>query len=1013
MASMTVSKSLVSLLTELDFHVIGGDLHQSLEKFRVKSITSDSRDVEQGSLFVAIKGVENDGHIFIEQAVEKGCRAIICEKEPLNIETLTDAGVVVLGVPDTQSAYASIAACFYGKPAENLFMIGVTGTNGKTTVTYLLEQVLIEAGLSVGVIGTINNRYTTTDGFSKILPTRFTTPEARILQKTLREMVDAGVEYVVMEVSSHALAQSRVGDIRFDGAVFTNLSRDHLDYHRDMEDYFHAKSLMFSRFLKEKGFAVLPVLPVGDDSDSWLKKLYTLCQKRSVHVKSWGEGERADIQLKNFSTSLRHTEVDVQILREKFCIQSSLAGRFNIDNILTVVGVCECMQLSISTVVQSLSHATGAPGRLERVSGIASDAQLPVVLVDYAHTPDALEKVLTTVSELPHNHLFCVFGCGGDRDSGKRAVMGEIAGKFCDVAVITDDNPRTENPDAIVTEIVTGLKRTKMELQSEAWFFQRKDNECGGLVIRDRKKAIESTIKAAKADDIVVIAGKGHEPYQLTLQGKRFFDDRLVAGSVLCSWTVGLIAEAVEGKCSGNFYKGELLGSVSTDSRIAGDRTVFIALRGENYDAHKFAVQAVENGACCLIVEREVKLPPGSQVSQIVVANTLKALGDLAAYRRKLIGVRTKLPVIGITGSCGKTTVKEMVASIFEKMYPAGSDHPDDCILKTQGNFNNLIGLPLSLLPLDVQHKVAVLEMGMNQPGELQRLGEISDPDISCIVNIHGAHLEGFHSIEGVARAKEELFASTKKTGTLVVNLDDARVLALTEKYSHKKVTYTVSPANTISADLWVSELCLNKGGASFALHTHEERIDIQLNIPGEHNVSNALAAAAIAMAAGACLQDISVGLAECQPHDKRMEIVTAEAGYRVINDTYNANPASVAAGLKTLKQMAGRTSVAIVGDMLELGDSSKEAHLSIGTLLAELGVDYVGVVGEFKEDVLKGAVSNGFNEKNIHVFENKEHAVDWMKKFAERKMFGQDDVVLVKASRGLRFETIVEGLMD
>ena len=1010
---VTVTKSLVPLLTGLDFRVICGDSNQSPEKWCVNSITSDSREVEQGSLFVAIKGVESDGHNFIKQAIERGCSAIICEKESIKIEILKDAGVVVVEVLDTQSAYASIAACFYGKPAEKLFMIGVTGTNGKTTVTYLLEQVLIEAGLSVGVIGTINNRYTTADGFSKILPTRFTTPEARILQKTLREMVDAGVEYVVMEVSSHALAQSRVGNIRFDGAVFTNLTRDHLDYHRDMEDYFHAKSLMFSRFLKEKGFAVLPILPVGDEQDSWLKKIHTLCQKRSMHVVSWGEGERADIQLKNFSTTLKQTEIEVILPKGEFCIQSPLAGRFNIDNILTVVGICECMNIPTSTVVQSLSHATGAPGRLERVSGSTPDAQLPVVLVDFAHTPDALEKVLTTVSELPHRHLFCVFGCGGDRDSGKRAVMGEIAGKFCDVAVITDDNPRTENPEVIIAEIVTGLKRTKMELRREGWLFQKKDNECGGLVIRDRKKAIESTIKTAKPEDIVVIAGKGHEPYQLTSQGKRFFDDRLVASSVLCSWTVDLITEAVGGKCSKDFHKGELLGTVSTDSRVAGERTVFIALRGENHDAHEFGVQAVENGACCLIVEHEVKLPQGSQVSQIVVADTLKALGDLAAFRRKMIGAKSKLQIIGITGSCGKTTVKEMVASIFEKMYPAGSDHPDNCILKTQGNFNNLIGLPLSLLPLDVQHKVAVLEMGMNQPGELQRLGEISDPDISCIVNVHGAHLEGLHSIEGVARAKEELFASTKKTGTLVVNLDDARVFALAEKYTHKKVTYTTSPDNKISADLWISDICLAGNGTSFRLNTHEEKTNILLQIPGEHNVSNALAAAAITMAAGACLQDISMGLAECQPHDKRMEIMTTEAGYRVINDTYNANPASMAAGLKTLKQMAGRTSVAIIGDMLELGESSNDAHSSIGELLAELVVDYVGVVGDFKEDVLKGAVSKGFNEKNIRVFEDKEHAVDWMKKLAGRKMFGQDDVVLIKASRGLRFETIVERLMD
>lgn len=1010
----TIASLLKDLPCELVYSLVGKSLEQP-----IASMCADSRDCIADSLFVAVPGIVSDGHNFIEAAVACGCRAIVCGQGKVSKEQAADLGVTTIEVQDTAQAYAAIAANYFQRPAEKLKFIGITGTNGKTTVTYLLEHVFLQAELAVGVIGTINNRYTGKNGNTTILPTRFTTPEAFLLQKLLREMVENGVEYAIMEVSSHALAQSRIGSIMFDVAAFTNLSRDHLDYHAAMTEYFRTKTLLFSEHLRDNGKAVLPEAAAGGDDRQWNRLLQDICANSGKETICWGEGDGTDIQLQSFSSSLDRTDIVIKTPSGRHTLTSPLIGRYNIDNILTVYGLCLASGIDEKRICHALATAKGAPGRVERVTaGSIWDCKGPMVLVDFAHSPDALEKVLTMVAALPHGQLFCVFGCGGDRDTGKRPLMGEIAGKICDVAVVTDDNPRTEDPDRIVEQILAGLSNTTMAGKNEAWLSARTGKERGYVVIRDRAKAIGAAIRGASFGDIVVIAGKGHEPYQLTRLGKRFFDDRLEAQKVLFSWTAELVAAAVNGQLHPGRKATKLLGPVVTDSRVQSRDTIFVALKGQTHDAHDFAGQAVENGASCLVVEKKLSLSAESEVSQVVVADTQQALGDLAAFRRKALAKQCAQVVIGLTGSCGKTTVKEMVYAILARVWPKGADHPADCVLKTKGNFNNLIGLPLSLLPLDVGHRAAVLEMGMNQPGELSRLGAIADPDISCITNIHGAHLLGLHSIEGVARAKEELFAVTRKSATLVVNLDDLRIRDLSTKYPNRKITFA-APGETKKSkpDIWASNIHMTDvtggGGITFTLHHQAETTKIHLAIAGEHNVSNALCAAAIGIAAGAGLAHVAAGLADFRPPDKRMEMLLAPSGFTIINDTYNANPASMAAGLKTLKSIAGKSSICLIGDMLELAAAAPHAHYDIGKLIAKLAIDYAGVVGEFREDVVNGALDHGFKEDRIHAFADKEAAICWMQEMVDRVPFGQGDTVLVKASRGLRFETIVARIIE
>ncbi|MFH0785185.1 MAG: UDP-N-acetylmuramoyl-L-alanyl-D-glutamate--2,6-diaminopimelate ligase [Pseudomonadota bacterium] len=1008
--------TLASLLLGLDYRTHNVHKDKPLNRLAITSISSDSRIAASGALFVALSGITHDGHDFLEKAVANGCVALLCEKGRVSAVRLRTLNAVIVEVTDTSFAYAVVAASYFDRPADKLSCVGVTGTNGKTTITYLLEEIFLRNGWNVGVIGTVNNRYTLKSGEKKVLDTRFTTPEAFVLQKVLAEMVDAGVDHIVMEVSSHALHQSRIAGIVFDVAAFTNLTRDHLDYHWDMATYFRAKTQLFSDHLKDQGTAVLPFPKDGSDTWSWLKSLYDLCRSAGKNIIGWGENKKAEVCLRSFQSGIDRTDLIIETPKGLQELTSPLVGKFNVENILTTFGICLAMNIDEKLVCDALSLANGAPGRLERVSVESVwNSHGPSVLVDYAHTPDALEKVLLTAAALPHRELFCVFGCGGDRDNGKRPVMGAIAAQHSDVVIVTDDNPRTENPDGIISQILSGIVTICGEAKNSEWLGARCEKERGYVVIRDRKNAITEAIKAAGSEDIIVIAGKGHETYQLTLQGKRFFDDRMEAKNALFSWTDKLVTSAVDGTLHHGTKGRGLLGPVFTDSRLDTMNGIFVALKGEKHDAHDFLQQAIDNGAVCLVVDHVPAGMQNSEVSTIIVADTQQALGDLAGYRRRRLAQICDLPVIGITGSCGKTTVKEMATAILARKWPVGQDNPENSVLKTQGNFNNLIGLPLSLLPLSANNRAAVLEMGMNRPGELMRLGQIADPDISCITNIHAAHLEGLGSIEGVAHAKEELFTATKPSGTLVVNLDDPWVSKVAMKYRQNKVTFAVSgEKRQEKPDFWASDIFFETGGAiSFTLHYHLQSTAIYLFTAGEHNVANALAAAAIAASVGASLEDIAAGLGDYRPPSRRMEMLRSKFGFTLLNDTYNANPASMAAGLKTLKQLAQKNAVAVIGDMRELGESSRQAHFAIGGLIAELAIEHVGIVGEFKHDVEQGALAAGFSSERLHTFTDKDGVVDWIKEMVAAKMLGKDDLILVKASRGLRFETIVAKLIE
>ncbi|MDD6214729.1 MAG: UDP-N-acetylmuramoyl-L-alanyl-D-glutamate--2,6-diaminopimelate ligase [Firmicutes bacterium] len=454
----------------------------------ITGIAIDSRKVQNGYVFICISGLEDDGHRYAKKAAENGAAVIVAEK-PL------DVNVPLVLVENTKIEMANISAKFYGEPEKRLKLVGITGTNGKTTVSYLIKAMLEQTGKKVGIIGT--NEILVGHEDVGIRSTTPTTPNALELRQIFSKMVDMGAEYVVMEVSSHALDLHRVYGLEYEVGVFTNLTRDHLDYHKTMENYFLAKKKLFD--ISKTG-----VINMDDDYGARLLKSVP-CKTLSVGTKD------ADLRAVDIDIEAKGVEFTAEFDSEKYTAKLAISGMFSVYNALCALGAAIALGLDIKTALCGLANATGVKGRLERVP-LDTDYS---VIIDYAHTPDGLENVLNAVNSFKKGRCIAVFGCGGDRDATKRPIMGDIGTKLADIAVITSDNPRTEDPKKIIDDIVAGVKGGEYK------------------VIVNRREAIKYALSIAKKDDIVLLAGKGQETYQIIGKVKNHFDEREIVRDIL------------------------------------------------------------------------------------------------------------------------------------------------------------------------------------------------------------------------------------------------------------------------------------------------------------------------------------------------------------------------------------------------------------------------------------------------------------------------------------------------
>jgi UDP-N-acetylmuramoyl-L-alanyl-D-glutamate--2,6-diaminopimelate ligase len=486
----------------------------------IRGITYDSRRVAPGDLFVALSGSVSDGHEYVARAIELGAAAVLLERE---VDTELLAGRPGVVVPDSRRALAPISMRFFGEPSSELRLVGITGTNGKTSTTYLVESILSSAGVRTGLIGTVEIRYA-----SERIAAVNTTPESLDLQRTLRSMCTQNIEAVVMEVSSHGLELGRVSGCRFRVGAFTNLTQDHLDFHGDMESYMAAKTLLFRKRMVPGGHAVVNV-----DDPSAGPFIAAAEEGRCEVIRCTRDANKAaDVKLLDPNISLSGTRARLELPSGHIELQVPLLGDFNLENLVVACGAAHALGVSAEAIAAGVASCPQVPGRMEVVRGERADA--PTVIVDYAHTPDAVDKLLRAVRPLAEGRLITVFGCGGDRDRTKRPLMAEAVARISDLAIATSDNPRTEHPDRILADVEEGLAG-----------MQRSEPDALGAgtgrycVLRDRREAIRTAIGLARQGDGVVIAGKGHEDYQIIGREKLPFDDRTEAHKALAAAAEG------------------------------------------------------------------------------------------------------------------------------------------------------------------------------------------------------------------------------------------------------------------------------------------------------------------------------------------------------------------------------------------------------------------------------------------------------------------------------------------
>lgn len=458
----------------------------AFDDFEVRGITCNSKEVLDNFVFVAVKGNKQDGNEFIDEAIARGAKAIIGHRTQDTRHKLGSAQFI--NVKDTRKVLAELAAEFYKHPSQKIKVVGVTGTNGKTTITYLIEALLKRAGYTPAVIGTINYRFK-----GKVTPAKNTTPGPIELQSLLAEMLMAGVDYAVTEVSSHALDQERVSGIRFHAAIFTNLTHDHLDYHQTFRRYFQAKAKLF-KSLDKRAYAIINI------DDAYGRKLRDALGAKII---TYGIERPADIIAEKIKYGINHSEFVLKAPQVSINLKTLLIGRHNIYNLLAAASFALKENLDPEFIQSAVNDFSGTPGRLERVKSQCGIS----IFIDYAHTPDALKNVLNALRPLVQKKIFVVFGCGGERDSGKRPKMGNIASELANFCIITNDNPRSEDPQKIILDIKRGIKKNNYS------------------VIPDRKEAIKKCLSLARKGDLVLIAGKGHENYQILKDKTVPFDD--------------------------------------------------------------------------------------------------------------------------------------------------------------------------------------------------------------------------------------------------------------------------------------------------------------------------------------------------------------------------------------------------------------------------------------------------------------------------------------------------------
>ncbi len=1023
----------------------------------VTDIVCDSRAVGPGAVFVAVRGERNDGWAYAEAAAAAGAAAIVTDALAADVAAKADLlKLPVVQVAAARPAIGLLAAAVHGHPSQALDVVAVTGTNGKSTTAVFVAQLAAAAGIRACALGTLG--LWTPEG---VRPGGLTTPDGADLQRRLAALRHEGFALVALEASSHALDQQRMAGTQLRAAAYTNLTVDHLDYHGDMGAYAAAKRRLFTDF----GLPVARCYANADDSAAAQLVAEGLATGFTLAAADGATVHATAVRSDRGGVSLRLCRLGAAPLS----LRAPVVGRHNAENLVAATLLAAACGVDDSALQRGSANLRAPAGRLQPV---ANDVGV-LALVDYAHSPDALQRTLQTTRDLraPGGRLFVVFGCGGDRDRGKRPQMGAIAANGADVVIVTSDNPRSEPPADIVEQICAGARaagaRSAEKLVPSVLATAGGANVAGcatpALLLAevDRDVAIRRAVGGVRAGDVLVVAGKGHETTQTLADRVVEFSDAERLGHWLRQrrpegGTAYGRAETPQGRTasalatpsapsssaqtltashppsaastpttshdlqvsidlSGQGVAATVAGvlccpgqraaaSVSSDSRASSAGALFIALRGERFDGHTFVEAALRGGAAGVIVEAGRALPHlalaeelGAYVVEVV--DGLVALGDLArAARLRWGGV-----AVGITGSNGKTSTKELTALALSAF---GAVHA------TYANHNNRIGVPQTLFALAPSHELAVVEMGMNEPGEIAELARIAEPQHGLITSVGEAHLERMVTLEAVAAEKAALLLALPPDGVAFAPAG-LPILAPYLDQLRRRGQRVVTFGAAAGADVGLSGPVHVVGHRQrFVADALGRRVAVDLPALGAHMVDNALGALAVASVLGDDPEAAAWQLQRYEPVGQRMRPLQL-GDVLILEDCYNANPASVEAALRTLGTCVGPR-VAVLGEMRELGAAADALHQRVAAACAGLA-DALVAVGPFAPTMVAAARAVGVTADAVAgditdaaAAEAAEVAVAALRRGSTGQGKG---TILVKGSRGARLERVVHAL--
>ena len=908
------------------------NIKKEYSKLQFSGIAFDSRKVKKNYIFFAINGNQLNGYDYINHAINNGAKIIIAEKGiKLNKKNIT-----FIKSKNLRKLLSELTYKFLIKKPKKL--VAVTGTNGKSSVSDFYYQILSLNKKKSASIGTIGVQFE-----NKNKEVSNTTLDPIKLKEIINFLLKKKINNIILEASSHGLKQNRLDGLNFDIGIFTNLSHDHMDYHKNFRDYLNSKLYLFKKLIKKNGIIIT------DDVIPQHKLLKKIAEKKKIKLLTvYSKNSNLELLSHKFENEKQILVVRIKSSKKIVKFRISLIGKIQIKNILMAMLAAERSGINLASMAKLMFKLKPAEGRFENIGKLRDNSK---VILDYAHTPDALKTVLTNIKEqFPYSKIRLVFGCGGERDKTKRAKMGLIASKFADVVYLTDDNPRGENPKTIRNQIVEGIKQKKKIIE-----------------ISNRKIAIKKCINNLQSGEIAIIAGKGHEKTQEYKDKKFYFSDReeilnfinIKNKRLFNDLRLNIIQEKTK-----LLSKKLKVKRISINSKDLNKDDIFFAIKGKKNDGGKFINEAYKKKSSLMITHKLNQSIPLSK--QVRVKNTLNFLTECATNYRKNIETN----IIGITGSCGKTTLKELLGKSLTK------------ITKTYyspKSFNNKFGVPLSLLNLEQNINFGVFEIGMDRKGEINFLSKILKPNLGIITNISYAHSKNFENIKGIANAKSELIDNIVNNGSVILNKDDLFYNFLENKSKKKHLNiyaFSLDKNNRCYARLDKILKINSRYKIFFKIGSLKKFFYSNSN--SKNHIQNLLATLT-AISLFFNLEKISNRIfLDFQLPEGRGDLSKLKFNKKVINlidESYNSNPLSLKTSLINFENIHSKNSLKhiLLGDMLELGRNSTSHHKSITKLINKLNIHKVHVYGNDIKDTYMGVLKDkkGFILENLNDFEN------------------------------------------